>query len=72
MSTRENIRLIARAPFKLVSILTDQSSNFRIFGCCQAHRCLSVESLLLRYSVVCTVESLFLLYLPFYISIYMF
>ena len=32
------------------------------FGCCQAHRCLPVAFLLLRYSVLCTVESLSLLY----------
>ena len=35
------------------------------FGCCQAHQGLPVEFLLLRYSVLCTVESLSLLYLLF-------
>ena len=42
------------------------------FGCCQAHGGLLVGFLLLRYSVLFTVESLSLLNLPFYISIYMF
>ena len=35
------------------------------FGCCQAHRGLPVGFLLLQYSVLYTVESLFLLYLLF-------
>ena len=35
------------------------------FGCCQAHRGFAVGFLLLRYSVLCTVESLSLLYLLF-------
>ena len=35
------------------------------FGCCQAHRGLAVGFLLLRCSVLCTVESLSLLYLLF-------
>ena len=36
-----------------------------IFGCCQAHRGLPVGFFLLLYSVLCTVESLSLLYLLF-------
>ena len=35
------------------------------FGCCQAHQGLCFGFHLLRYSVVCTVESLYLLYLLF-------
>ena len=35
------------------------------FGCCQAHQSLPVGFLLLWYSVLCTVESLYLLYLLF-------
>ena len=35
-----------------------------------AHQGLTVEFLLLRYSVLCTVESLSLLYLLFYLDLY--
>ena len=37
---------------------------------CRAHRCLPVGILLLRYSVLFTVEFLSLLYLHFYLDLY--
>ena len=42
----------------------------RCFGSCQADRGLPVGFVLLWYSVLCTVESLSLLYLLFYIDLY--
>ena len=42
-----------------------ESTVKSVLGCCQAHRCLPVGFLLLRYSVLCTIESLSLLYLLF-------
>ena len=44
---------------------SDGVMPFLGFGCCQAHQGLPVGFLLLRYSVLYTVESLSLLYLLF-------
>ena len=50
----------------------DKQGLFRKFErhCCQAHRGLPVGYLLLRYSVLFTVESLSLLYLLLYLDLY--
>ena len=42
------------------------------FGCCQPHWGLPVGFILLWYSALCTVGSLYLLYLLFYILVYIF
>ena len=57
--------------FKLydVSVLKDLSIDemvgARCFGCCRARCGLIVRFILLRYSVLCTVKSLSLIYLLF-------
>ena len=43
-------------------LIYDEMVGAWCFGCCQAHQGLPVGFLLLRYSVLCTVESLSLLY----------
>ena len=50
--------------FQLKYLSIDEMVGALCFGCCQAHRGLPVEFLLLRYSVF-TAESLPLLYLLF-------
>ena len=52
---------------------TPQSQTADNLGCCQAHQGLPVGFLLLEYTdlVLFTVDSLYLLYLLFYILIYM-
>ena len=51
--------------FRLKDTSIDEMVGAWCFGCCQAHRCLPVGFLLLRYSVLFTVESLSLLCLCF-------
>ena len=51
--------------FWLKDLSIDEMVGTWCFGSCQAHRCLPVGFLLLRYSVLSTVESLSLLYLLF-------
>ena len=51
--------------FPLKDLYIDKMVGAWCFGCCQAHRNLPVGFLLLRYSVLFTVESLSLLYLLF-------
>ena len=51
--------------FWLKGLSIDEMVRAWCFGCCQAHRGLPVGFLLLRYSVLFTVESLSLLYLLF-------
>ena len=59
---------------KRMSLLKDLSIDEMLgaFGCFQAHRGLPVGFLLLQYSVLCTVESLSLLYLFLYLDLYVF
>ena len=46
----------------------DEMVGARCFGCCQAHRGLAVEFILLRYSVLFTVEFIIsFLYLDLYV-----
>ena len=58
--------------FRLQDLSFDEMVGAWCFGWCQAHRGLPVGFPLLQYSALCTVESLSLLYLVFYILIYMF
>ena len=58
--------------FWLKDLSIDEIVGAWCFVCCQHHQGLPVWFLLLRYSVLFTVESLSLLYLLFYILIYMF
>ena len=51
--------------FRLKDLSIDEMVGAWCFGCCQDHRGLPVGFLLLRYSVLFTVESLSLLYLLF-------
>ena len=51
--------------FRLKDLSIDEMVGAWCFGCCQAHQGLPVGFLLLPYSVLCTVESLSLLYLVF-------
>ena len=51
--------------FRLKYLSIDEIVGTWCFGCCQAHWGLPVRFLLLWYSVLCTVESLSLLYLLF-------
>ena len=51
--------------FRLKDLNIDEMVGAWYFGCCQAHWGLPVGFLLLRYSVLFTVESLYLLYLLF-------
>ena len=51
--------------FWLKDLSIDEMVGAWCFGCCQAHQGLPVGFLLLWYSVLCTVESLCLLYLLF-------
>ena len=51
--------------FWLKYLSIDEMVGAWCVGCCQAHRGLPVGFLLLRYSALCTVESLYLLYLLF-------
>ena len=51
--------------FRLKDLSIDEMVRAWCFGCCQAHQGLPVGFLLLRYSVLCTVESLSLLHLLF-------
>ena len=51
--------------FRLKDLSIDDMIGAWCFGCCQAHQGLPVGFLLLPYSVLCTVESLSLLYLVF-------
>ena len=50
-------------PFKNI-LSIDEMVGALCFGCCQAHLGLPVGFILLQYSVLFTVESLSLLYLP--------
>ena len=50
---------------RLKDLSIDEMVGTWCFGCCQAHQGLPVGFLLLRYSVLRTVESLSLLYLLF-------
>ena len=50
----------------------DEMVGALCFDCCQAHQGLPVGFLLLRYSVLCTDESLSLFYLLFIYWFYMF
>ena len=63
------VRLIAVKQYISCLLLKDLSIDEMVgascFGYCQAHRGLPVGFLLLWYSVLCTVESLSLLYLLF-------
>ena len=51
--------------FLLKDLSFDEMVGAWCFGCCQAHQVLPVGFLLLRYSFLCAVESLSLLYLLF-------
>ena len=51
--------------FRLKDLPIDEMVGAWCFGCCQAHTGLPFGSLLLRYSVLFTIESLSLLYLFF-------
>ena len=51
--------------YRLKDLYIDEMVGANCFGCCQAHQGLPVAFFLLRYSVLCTVESLYLLYLLF-------
>ena len=59
------IRLQTLWQFRLKDLSIDEKVGAWCFGCCQAHRGLPVGFLLLRYSVLFTVEPLSLLYLLF-------
>ena len=52
------------------ALFIDEMVGAWCFGCCQAHRGLHVGFLLLRYSVLFTVESLSLRYLLFIFDLY--
>ena len=64
-----NFTLVGRTADSMIIQFKDLSIDeivwARCFGCCQAHGGLPIRFLLFLYSVLCTVESLSLLYLPF-------
>ena len=60
-----NCMLVGRTSDSMTVRTIDEMVGASCFGCCQAHRGLPVGFLLLRYTVLCTVESLSLLYLHF-------
>ena len=62
---RRWVRLQTLWRFTLRDLYIDEMVGAWCFGCCQAHRGLPSGFLLLRYSVLFTVESLSLLYLLF-------
>ena len=57
-----DFRLYDSSDLKTYLLMNDEMVGAWCFGWCQAHRGLDVGFLLLRYSVLCTVESLSLLY----------
>ena len=58
--------------FQLKDLYIDEMVGAWCFGCCQAHWCLPVGFLLLRYSVFLNCWVLIFALSPFYILIYMF
>ena len=64
---RQSVGLQTLCRFRLKELSIDEMEEAWCFGCCQAHRGLHVpvRFLLLRYSVLCTVEFLSLLHLLF-------
>ena len=60
ITMRALVQTLSRFRFKDLSI--GEMVGVGCFGCYKARRALTVVFLLLRYSVICTIESLSLLY----------
>ena len=60
-----NCMSVGRTSFRLEDLSIGEMGRGRYFGCCQAHRCLPIGFLLLRYSVLFNV--IYFLYLDLYV-----